>query len=94
MTAAVAETDRVRFAPGVLLRHDRARDAWMLLGPERVLMLDEIALEVVRACVQAEVPVGIGIDTLASAFAAPRAEIARDVLDVLNTLRNRGFIIG
>ena len=87
-----SETDRLRLAPGVILRHDRARDQWTLLGPERVLVLDELALEVVRACVQAGTTVGAGIDHLAADFAAPRADIATDVLELLQDMRDRGFV--
>lgn len=90
---AVAEAAVLRLAPGVMLRHDAARDAWMLLAPERVLVLDEIGLEIVRSCVQAGGTVAAGIDRLSEAYAAPRAEIAADVLEVLTDLRNRGFVI-
>jgi len=90
--SAIGESDTLRLAPGVILRHDRARDQWTLLGPERVLVLDELALEVVRACVQAGVTVSAGIDQLATDFAAPRAEIATDVLELLQDMRERGFV--
>ncbi|WP_029009649.1 pyrroloquinoline quinone biosynthesis peptide chaperone PqqD [Azospirillum halopraeferens] len=95
--APVAETDRVRLAPGVVLRHDRTRDQWVLLGPERVLVLDETALEAVRACAAPGpgadgASVGEGIDRLAAAFDAPRDAIAGDVLELLDDLRNRGFL--
>lgn len=88
----LAETSRVRLAPGVILRHDRTRGQWMLLGPERLLVLDETALEVVRACTADGATVGSGIDSLAAAFDAPRAEIAADVLETLQDMLNRGFI--
>ncbi|HYD65609.1 pyrroloquinoline quinone biosynthesis peptide chaperone PqqD [Azospirillum sp.] len=91
-TGIITEQDRVRLAPGVMLRHDRARDQWTLLAPERVLVLDEVALDVVRACTADAASVGTAIDRLAAQFEAPRAEIAADVLDLLHTLRDRGFI--
>jgi len=90
----IAESDTVRLAPGVMLRHDRARDQWTLLGPERVLVLDEQALEVMRACVQSGGTVAEGIDRLAEAFAAPRDEISADVLELLQDMRDRGFLAG
>ena len=95
MTAAagLSEDARPRLAPGVLLRHDRARGQWVLLGPERVLVLDEVALEVVRACVGGADPVGQGIDRLVQAFDAPRPTIAADVLALLADLRLRGFVV-
>ena len=88
----IAETDTLRLAPGVVLRQDKARGQWTLLGPERVLVLDELALEVVRACLQAGGTVGAGIDRLAGEFQAPRAEIAADVLELLQDMRERGFV--
>ncbi|UKJ72895.1 PqqD family peptide modification chaperone [Azospirillum brasilense] len=98
MTDGVSEEDRVRLAPGVMLRQDRVRGHWQLLGPERVLILDEVALEVVRAVTaqspegQPPVTVGAAIATLAAQFDAPREEIAADVLEVLGDMITKGFL--
>ncbi len=89
----ITESSRARLAPGVMLRQDRARGQWTLLGPERVLVLDEQALEVVRACVEAGGTVGDGVDRLAEAFDAPRGEIAGDVIEMLDDMRERGWIV-
>ncbi|MGH6943690.1 MAG: pyrroloquinoline quinone biosynthesis peptide chaperone PqqD, partial [Geminicoccaceae bacterium] len=35
-------------ARGVRLRFDQARAAWVLLAPERVLMPDEVAVEIIK----------------------------------------------
>lgn len=93
MTDGVTEEDRVRLAPGVMLRQDRVRGHWQLLGPERVLILDEVALEVVRA-VTAKPPVTVGaaVATLAAQFDAPRDEIAADVLELLGDMIAKGFL--
>ena len=98
MTDGVSEEDRVRLAPGVMLRQDRVRGHWQLLGPERVLILDEVALEVVRAVTtqaqtgQPPVTVGAAIATLAAQFDAPRDEIAADVLELLSDMIAKGFL--
>ncbi|CAO3445441.1 hypothetical protein [Azospirillum argentinense] len=98
MTDGVTEEDRVRLAPGVMLRQDRVRGHWQLLGPERVLILDEVALEVVRAVTapsqtgQPPVRVGTAIAALAAQFDAPREEIAADVLDLLGDMITKGFL--
>ncbi|QCO16134.1 PqqD family peptide modification chaperone [Azospirillum brasilense] len=98
MTDGVTEEDRVRLAPGVMLRQDRVRGHWQLLGPERVLILDEVALEVVRAVTarpQADQPpatVGTAIAALAAQFDAPREEIAADVLELLGDMITKGFL--
>ncbi|CAO3431915.1 pyrroloquinoline quinone biosynthesis peptide chaperone PqqD [Azospirillum doebereinerae] len=90
----IAETDRVRLAPGVMLRHDRLRGQWMLMAPERLLVLDELALAVVRASTGAETgEVAAAIDRLAAEYDAPREEIAADVLELLTDLRNKGYLV-
>ncbi|WP_353859147.1 PqqD family peptide modification chaperone [Azospirillum formosense] len=98
MTDGVTEEDRVRLAPGVMLRQDRVRGHWQLLGPERVLILDEVALEVVRAVTassqagQPPVTVATAIGTLAAQFDASRDEIAADVLELLGDMIAKGFL--
>lgn len=89
----IAEESRVRLAPGVMLRHDRNRGAWMLMAPERVLTLDDTALAVLRACTGPDAPtVGGAIDALAAEYDAPRGEIAADVLELLADLRLKGYL--
>jgi coenzyme PQQ biosynthesis protein PqqD len=39
-----------RLATGVRLKLDEARNCWSILAPERVLMPDETALEILRRC--------------------------------------------
>lgn len=95
--AAIAESDRVRLAPGVMLRHDRLRGQWMLMAPERLLVLDDLALAVVRATTGPTAEPGTGsvaeaIDRLAAEYDAPRGEISSDVLDLLTDLRNKGYL--
>ena len=80
-----------RFAPGVRLHHDRARDRWVVMAPERMFVPDEIALEVLRLIDGARDADAI-IDTLAEKFDAPRDVIATDVQAMLADLRARGAI--
>ncbi len=93
----IAESDRLRLAPGVMLRNDRRRGQWMLMAPERLLVLDEMALAVVRACVepggQDVADLAAGIDRLTAEYDAPRAEVAADVLELLTDLRNKGYVV-
>lgn len=96
--AAVDEAARARLAPGVVLRQDKARGTWTLQGPERVLVLDDTALAVVRAAVPTKGAPGSGptvaeaVDALAAEFDAPRADIVGDVLELLGDMRDRGFV--
>lgn len=92
-TGPVTEVGRARLAPGVALRQDRTRGYWTLQGPERVLVLDDVALAAVQAATQVKGrTVAEAIDALAAEYAAPRAELAADVLEMLTDMRDRGFV--
>lgn len=75
----------------VRLQHDKRRDKWVMLAPERVLVPDETALEIVKLC-DGAVTVGSIIDLLAEKYAADRATIATDVTAMLQDLADKGFL--
>ena len=76
---------------GVRLHEDRVRRWPVLLGPERALMLDDIAhailTEVDNRSRQSQI-----VTRLAARFSAPEAEIAGDVHDFLTDLRDRRLL--
>ena len=76
---------------GVKFRFDRARDAWLLLAPERLFMPDDIAVEVLKR-VDGVSNVAAIVDDLAAAFNAPRDEIESDVLGMLEDLSRKGAL--
>jgi pyrroloquinoline quinone biosynthesis protein D len=76
---------------GVRLRFDQARDAWVLLGPERVLMPDAVAVEILKRC-DGQASVAAIIDDLAQAFTAERAQIEQDVIALLQDLADKGLL--
>jgi pyrroloquinoline quinone biosynthesis protein D len=76
---------------GVRLRFDKARNAWVLLAPERVLMPDPIAVEILKRCT-GKASVAAVIDDLASTFAAERAQIETDVVAFLQDLADKGML--
>lgn len=82
-----------RFAPGVRLHHDKARERWVVMAPERMFVPDETALEVLRL-VDGARDVDAIVDALAAAFDAPRGEIAADVRAMLDDLVVRGALAG
>ena len=94
MTAAraiVESTSVPRLPRHVKLRFDEARDRWVVLAPERVLMPDETALEILKRC-DGETSVEAIVDGLAGAYEAPAAEIHDDVSALLQDLADKGFI--
>jgi pyrroloquinoline quinone biosynthesis protein D len=76
---------------GVRLRFDKVRNVWTLLAPERVLMPDEIAVEILRRC-DGKASVAAIVDDLARTFSAPREEIAADVEELLRDLKDKGLV--
>lgn len=80
-----------RLPRGVKLREDKARGRWVLMAPERMLVPDETALEVLKLLDGARTLDAL-VDLLAERFAAPRAEIADDVSALLQDLAERGVV--
>lgn len=89
MTVAPAAV--LRFAPGVKFRFDDTRQAWIVLAPERLFVPDEHAAEILKLIDGAR-SADVIIDDLAARFAAPRAEIAGDVIEMLQDLIERGVL--
>ena len=81
-----------RLPRGVRLRHDEARDQWVLLAPERVLNLDPIAAEVLRRCT-GEATLATIVDDLAGTFAAERDRIDADVRTMLAGLVEKKMLL-
>lgn len=93
MTAAAAGEGAVvpAFNRGFRLRHDTVRDAWVILAPERLFLLDEPAVEVLRLVDGARSVPEI-VDALAAKFNAPRETIAADTEAMLRDLVIKGAI--
>lgn len=79
-----------RLKPGVKLRHDPARGP-MLMAPERVMTLDDIALAIVEKIDGARDAQTIA-QSLATEFDAPLAEIQSDVAAFLDQLAAAGYV--
>ena len=93
MSAALSGgTARPRLAPHVRLSFDARRQRWVVMAPERLLVPDETALEVLRRCTGDASLDDITAD-LAREFDAPQDEIARDVEALLRDLGDRGIIV-
>jgi pyrroloquinoline quinone biosynthesis protein D len=88
----IGEASVPRLPQHVKLRYDETRKQWVILAPERVLVPDEIALEILRLC-DGVASVGAIVDGLAVKFATPRAEIAGDVQEMLQDLADKGMVV-
>ena len=84
----VAGPSVLRFAPHVRFRFDEVRQAWVVLAPERLLLPDEQAVEILRL-VDGERNVDTVIDELVRRYEAPRELIATDVVAMLQDLADK-----
>ena len=75
----------------VRMRMDEQRGRWVILAPERVLLPDEIAVEILQRCDGAATVDEIAA-ALAQEFSAPEEEIRADVIGVLQDLADKGFL--
>ncbi len=82
----------LRLAPHVKFRHDETRGRWVVLAPERLLLPDEPAVEILKL-VDGTRSVDAAVDLLAQRFDAPRAVIAADVTAMLQDLVDKGVLV-
>jgi pyrroloquinoline quinone biosynthesis protein D len=87
----VTENSVPRLPRHVKFRFDQARDAWVVLAPEKVFMPDEIAVEILKRCNGTTILRDI-IDDLAKTFEAERDMVATDVVTLLQDLADKGII--
>jgi coenzyme PQQ biosynthesis protein PqqD len=88
---ALGPDSRPRLAPGVRLRHDGVRDAWVLLAPETIIDANPVAVEVIRR-LTGEATLDQVIDDLATAFTADRSLIEADVRALLDNMIAKGLV--
>lgn len=74
-----------RFLPGCRLQHDRARCQWVILAPERVIELDEIAHAIVQRC-DSQRSIDTIVTELAGEFDAGVDQVRDDVLALIDDL--------
>ena len=89
--SADEETTVPRLAQGVRLKFDAARDGWVVLAPERIIVPEETALEILRKC-DGERSLAAIIDELAADYDAPRDVIADDVRALMSELTAKGLL--
>jgi pyrroloquinoline quinone biosynthesis protein D len=77
---------------GVRLHFDDRRGQWVILAPERLFVLDPVALEIVKRC-DGKTNVADVVKDLAEVFAAPRARILEDVRAFLQDLADKNVLI-
>jgi pyrroloquinoline-quinone synthase len=80
-----------RLASKAKLRYDRKADRTMLLYPEKGLVLNGTAADVVKLCT-GERTVGAIVDELAAKYNQEAATVEREVIALLTSLAERGLV--
>ena len=88
----VAETSIPAFPRGVALRQDLMRQRWVILAPERMLVLDAAALDILSLC-DGQTSVAEIVELLMRKYAADRDVILGDVFATLQNLLDKKFVI-
>jgi pyrroloquinoline quinone biosynthesis protein D len=81
----------LRFPPHVKFRFDQARDRWVILAPERLLLPDELSVEILQL-IDGKHSVDDIVDALMVKFSARREEISVDVTALLQDLTDKGTL--
>jgi pyrroloquinoline quinone biosynthesis protein D len=76
---------------GVRLHFDKVREAHVLLGPERALILDDIS-QIILSQLDGARSVGMICAELAEKFTAPVAQITKDTLTLLDDLADKRLL--
>ena len=78
-------------APHIVFRFDATRQRWIVMAPERLMLPDEQAVEILKL-VDGTASIEAIVGTLASRYNAPREEIAGDVTEMLQDLADKGYL--
>ena len=76
---------------GVRLHHDRVRETWVLLAPERAVTLDQVGHAILSE-IDGERSFGEITGSLAEKYGAPLKQIVEDSAGFLRALRDRRFL--
>ena len=91
MNSPLNEAAIPRFGVGMKFRYDETRGAWIILGPERLFLPDEHAVEVLKL-INGERSVADIATDLATRFDAPLDIITADIWPMLQTLAASGAV--
>lgn len=76
----------------VKLKHDKTRDRWVILAPERVLVPDDTAVAVLSR-MNGTASVAAIAEDLSKTYSAPVDLILTDSIALLQDLADKGFLI-
>ena len=87
----ISRDTRPRIAAKARLRYDRKAERYMLLYPEKGLVLNPTAADIAKLCT-GDLSVGAIVDQLASKYGKEATVIEREVIGFLSALAERGLL--
>lgn len=76
---------------GVRLQYDKVRETYVLLGPERTVILDDIS-HIILSQLDGKRSIGMICAELAATYTAPIEQITKDTLALLTDLANKRLL--
>src|SRR4029450_9838142 len=90
----VSDSSVLAFAPHIVFRFDEVRQKWIILAPERLMLPDEQAVEILKL-VDGKTGVAAIVSALAARYTqAPRELIAKAVTPMRQHLADKGCLAG
>ncbi len=80
-----------RFAAHATFRFDETRKRWVVLAPERLLLPDDIAVEILKCCDGSKTVQAI-VEELAARYETPAETVGPDVAKILQDLADKGIM--
>lgn len=84
----LTQASRPKLKSYAVMRRDEVRDGWVVLSPERILTLDEVARSILKLCDGERTIEEIAVN-LAKSFQAPKDVIEVDVIEFLQELSDQ-----
>jgi pyrroloquinoline quinone biosynthesis protein D len=89
--AVISAASKPAFPRHVKLWRDQARGRWVILAPERVFKLDDVAVAVLQLCDGTRTVEQIALE-LSVSYNAPRERILADIAPMLQELADKGVV--
>ena len=89
--ATVTQNSIPKLRRGILRKFDAARGQNVLLGPEKVILLDDIGNAIVECC-DGQASVSQIAQTLAESYETELAQVEPDVLEFVQELQDKGLV--
>jgi len=89
--AVISAASQPAFPRHIRLQHHHASGRWVIMAPERIFNLDDIAVAVLRLCDGVRTVEQIALE-LSVSYSAPKERILADITPMLQDLADKGVV--